>query len=108
MGRNYGGASGDSLRRRLVLLVTIFACTYVFVAIQRGDWSPPREWHGGQGPSMAQVNDAPRAAWRWVSSVRVYDRGHAFLVELRTLATDAGSAMHGVIAPYVPSLDEKP
>jgi hypothetical protein len=91
-----------------MLLVAIFLCTYVFVAIQRGDWSPPREWQDGHGLSVAQVNDAPWAAWRWVSGVRVYDRGRAFVVEIRTRATDIGSALHGVIAPYVPSLDEKP
>src|SRR5690349_1025429 len=75
MGRNYGGASGDGLRRRLVLLVAIFACTYVFVTVQRGDWTFPRDWQHGQGPTVAEVNDAPWAAWRRVSGVRIYDRG---------------------------------
>jgi hypothetical protein len=108
MGRNYGGASEGGLRRRLMLLVAIFACTFIFVAIQRGDWSPPRDWQDGHGPSVAQVNDAPRAVWRWVSSVRVYDHGHAFLVELRMRASDLGSAVHVVLAPYVPSLSGDP
>jgi hypothetical protein len=103
MGGNYGGASGDGLRRRLVLLVAIFACTYIFVTIQRGDWSVPRDWQDGRGPSVAQVNDAPWAAWRWVSSVRVYERGRAFLVDLQKYATEALAAGVQVVTPRGPS-----
>lgn len=108
MGRNYGGATEGALRRRLVLLVAIFLCTYIFVTIQRGDLSLPRDWQDGQGPSVAQVNDAPWAAWRWVSGVRVYDLGRTFLVNLSTRASDLGSGLHGVIAPYLPSSGEAP
>jgi hypothetical protein len=108
MGRNYGRASEGGLRRRLILLVAIFACTYLFVTIQRGDWSVPRAWRDEQGPSVEQVIDAPRAAWRWASGVRVYDLGRTVLADLQKFATVTVPETVRAVAPAGSSAAEPP
>jgi hypothetical protein len=59
------------LRFRLLALIGIALSTFVLFRAEYGDSSLPREWRDGQGPSLVQIQDAPRAAQRWVMGLHL-------------------------------------
>src|SRR5689334_1539283 len=100
MGRGYGRTSRDTWRLRLTLAVLIALFAYLLATFQHGDWSIPREWQDGNGPSIEQLQDLPRAAQRWISELHLDARWRTLSADVQRRWDETRPMVQGALSSF--------
>jgi hypothetical protein len=88
------------MRLRLMLAVLIALFTYLLATFQHGDWSVPREWQGGNGPSIEQLQDLPRATQRWITGLHLDARWRDLTTDVQHRWDDAQPMLKDAMSTF--------